>query len=247
MPEIGQYRLTPPTMADGDLGPIQLDASGNLKAQVQGNVASAATDSGNPVKVGAVVTTAAPAAVYTTGQRSNLSADAYGCVRVIPGEALTAADGTANNGMAGFRMSGNWGPLLTSGFVFNGSSWDRMRGDTNALIARSALGSASWAYAGVTGGITNTADVALMAAAGAGVRNFLHSIQWKNTSTVASEIVVKDGATVIWRGHVSASMTVMDGWTFDPPLRGTANTALNVAMLTTGTATIVSAQGSTGA
>lgn len=108
------------------------------------------------------------------------------------------------------------------------------------------VGESAFQFAGATGGITGTADVALAAAGGAGVRNYLTAIQFKNTSAVASEIVIKDGATVIWRGQVSASMTVMDGWTFNPPLRGTANTALNVAMLTTATATIVSAQGYTG-
>lgn len=103
-----------------------------------------------------------------------------------------------------------------------------------------------WVYAGVTGGIVATTPNALKAAAGAGLRNYLTGIQFKNTSAVASEIEVRDGATVIWRGHASASMTVSDGWTFVPPLRSTANTALNVAMVTTATATIVSAQGYVG-
>lgn len=119
-------------------------------------------------------------------------------------------------------------------------------GDANAMSVAIAPSASTWGYAGATGGILDTTDVAIKAAAGAGVRNFLRSIQFKNTSATASEIVVKDGSTVIWRGHVSASMAVMDGWTFDPPLRGTANTALNVAMLTTATATIVCAQGFTG-
>lgn len=119
-------------------------------------------------------------------------------------------------------------------------------GNLKVVLAAPGLPAAFWSYAGATGGIINTTDVAIKAASGAGVRNYLKSIQFKNTAAVASEIVVKDGSTVIWRGHVSASMAVMDGWTFDPPLRGTANTALNVAMLTTATATVVSAQGFTG-
>jgi hypothetical protein len=102
-------------------------------------------------------------------------------------------------------------------------------------------------YAGATGGIIDTADVVIAPAAGAGIRNYLTSLQFKNTSAVASEIVVKDGATVIWRGHVSATMAFEELVTFGTPLRGTANTALNVAMITTATATIVSAQGFTGA
>ena len=110
---------------------------------------------------------------------------------------------------------------------------------------RAGVPDTPWQYAGVTGGITNTADVAIAAAAGANTRNYLCSLQVKNTAAVASEIVVKDGSTVIWRGHVNASMTFEEIITFSVCLRGSANTAMNVALITTGTATIVSAQGYT--
>lgn len=112
-----------------------------------------------------------------------------------------------------------------------------------SLLQETASG---WNYAGATGGMTATADVALAAAAGAGVCNYLSALQFFNSAAVASEIVVKDGAsTVIWRGMVPASMTVPICIVFPTPLRGSANTALNVAMLTTSTATRVSAQGFT--
>lgn len=113
--------------------------------------------------------------------------------------------------------------------------------------AGNIIGETAYQFAGATGGIINTADVAIAAAAGAGIRNYLNSIWFKNTSATVSELVIKDGATIIWRGHVGASMTFGELVTFCPPLRGTANTALNVALLTTATATIVSAQGYTGA
>lgn len=126
-------------------------------------------------------------------------------------------------------------------------------GDTAYALAVTPIDSsgnmvseAPFSFAGATGGIINTADVPIAAAGGAGVRNFLCSIWFKNMAAVASEIVIKDGATIIWRGHVSASMTFGEYLQFSPPLKGTANTALNVALLTTATATIVSAQGYTG-
>jgi hypothetical protein len=115
------------------------------------------------------------------------------------------------------------------------------------IVDPHAASASRWHYAGVTGGITDTSDVALAAAAGAGIRNYLTAIQFKNISATASEIVVKDGSTVIWRGHAGASMTAMERIVFPVPLKGTANTALNVALLTTATATIVSAQGFTAA
>lgn len=113
--------------------------------------------------------------------------------------------------------------------------------------AMSVSSSATWQYAGIAGGIVDTADVAIKAAAGAGVRNYLTNIQFINTSATASEIVVKDGTTIIWRGYAPASGTQVNSVEFNTPLRGTANTALNVAMITTATATRVSAQGYTAA
>lgn len=100
-----------------------------------------------------------------------------------------------------------------------------------------------WAYAGVTGGITNTSDVVLAAAAGAGLRNYCTAIQLFNSSATATEVVIKDGTTVIWRGRVGASMTNPVPITFPTPLKSSANAALNFACITTATATIVSAQG----
>jgi hypothetical protein len=100
-----------------------------------------------------------------------------------------------------------------------------------------------WAYAAATGGITDTGTYALAAAAGGALRNYLCSLQFANKSAVASEITILDGATVIWRGYCAASQTLMNEMTFDPPLKGSTNTAMNVSMVTTGTATFVSAQG----
>jgi hypothetical protein len=115
----------------------------------------------------------------------------------------------------------------------------------SGVAYRAGVPDTPWQYAGATGGVTNTSDVAIAAAAGANIRNYLSSLQIKNTAAVASEIVIKDGSTIIWRGHVGASMTFMETITFAVPLRSSANTALNIALITTSTATIVSAQGYT--
>lgn len=212
---------------------------------IAGDIASGATDSGNPVKVAGVYNSTPP--TFTTGQRGDLQLGSRGSLRVElfsqssanPIVTLTgASDGVAagSTGFIGYSAT----------LAFNGTTYDRARGDVNGLVVQSSLSSASWAYAGVTGGITDTSDVVIKAAAGGSVRNYLKSLQFKNNAAVASEIVVKDGSTVIWRGHVSASMISTTTIIFDPPLRGTANTAMNVAMITTATATIISGQGFTG-
>lgn len=104
-----------------------------------------------------------------------------------------------------------------------------------------------WSYAAASGGVVNTTDVVLAAAAGAGLRRYITSLQLKNINAVATEVVLKDGATVIWRGHVSASMTSSEEIVFSNPLKTSANAALNFACITTAAQVYVNAQGHTAA
>lgn len=106
-----------------------------------------------------------------------------------------------------------------------------------------AIPAETWQYAGPTGGITDTADDEVKAAGAAGVRHYLTALTVVNShATVGTEVVIKDGSTVIHRGYAAAAG---GGYTltFPTPLRGTAATALNVACITTGSATVVSASG----
>jgi hypothetical protein len=99
-----------------------------------------------------------------------------------------------------------------------------------------------WSYAAASGGIVNTTDVVLAAAAGAGLRRYITSLTMSNNSATATEVVLKDGSTVIWRGHLPAN-AVNVAVSFENPLRTTANTALNFACITTAAAVYVNAQG----
>lgn len=91
--------------------------------------------------------------------------------------------------------------------------------------------------------LTTTADTVLKAAGAAGIRNYCTAVQMKNIGTVATQIVIKDGAVTIWSGYLPASMVTADVITFPTPLRGSAATALNIACITTGASVYVSAQG----
>lgn len=102
---------------------------------------------------------------------------------------------------------------------------------------------ADWSYA-PAGTIANTADVVIAAAAGAGIRRYVTSIQLINTNAVATEFVVKDGSTVIWRIWLPANMTTP--WDIDFPAASlTANAALNAAAITSGASIYLDAQGYT--
>ena len=100
-----------------------------------------------------------------------------------------------------------------------------------------------WQYAAASGGITNTSDNVLTAAAGSGIKNYLTGLSVANANATASEIVIKDGAsTVIWRMYLAANAPIQS-IKFVTPLQSSANTALNVACITTGTQTYVNVQG----
>lgn len=91
--------------------------------------------------------------------------------------------------------------------------------------------------------ITATGDSAIKVAT-TGLKNYLTSFQYQNThATVATEIVIKDGATLIWKGYASANMTAPAVIQLPVPLRTTVGTALNVACVTTGANVYFNAQG----
>ena len=132
--------------------------------------------------------------------------------------------------------------------VATGDSADLITTLQGVLVTRPwQIPELEWSYSGAAGGITNTTDVALTAAAGAGLRRYITSLQLKNVNAVATEVVLKDGSTVIWRGHVSANMLATEEIIFENPLKTTANTALNLACITTGAQVYVNAQGYTAA
>lgn len=91
--------------------------------------------------------------------------------------------------------------------------------------------------------VINTTDVVLKAAGAAGIRNYVTSFQIQNTNAVPTEVVIKDGATVVWRGYCPASMSVAATVTLNTPLKGSAATALNFACITTAANVYVNVQG----
>lgn len=83
---------------------------------------------------------------------------------------------------------------------------------------------------------TLAASAALVAAGAAGIRMYVTDLTFENTGAATNRVTVFDGATRIF------SATVQPGQTFDKsfvtPLRGSAATALNVALGVAGTVTI---------
>lgn len=138
-----------PAYIEGTDNMLSMDLAGNLRVigtvgvttmpltQVQGNVASGVADSGNPVKVGGIVETAA-LPTFADGDRANLTLTNGGALlSAVAGLATPAADGRSNSdvihplGMnSGNVVSTVRSGLSTANMVFNGATWDRQRGDT---------------------------------------------------------------------------------------------------------------------
>lgn len=102
-----------------------------------------------------------------------------------------------------------------------------------------------WSYVGPTGGITDTADDEAQAAGASGIINCVTGVQVTNShATVDTEVVIKDGSTIIWRGWVVADGGHISA-NFIPPLQGSDAAAINVANITDASATLFNLQGYT--
>lgn len=208
---------------------------------VQGTSASGVADDATPpLKVGAVYQDTPD--TYTNAQRGNVHIDPRGNLRAqIVTVKIGGSDGIANAnvGFANDRdFGGNSQTLLgVAGSNYNGSGWDRVRGDANGTVTQPALSSTFWNYAAASGGITNTTTaVTVKAAAGASVRNYIDSMQCSSDALgAATELVLRDGAsgTVIFRTKIgTAGIPSGVNLTFNPPLRGSANTLTEIVTLT---------------
>lgn len=130
---------------------IAASSVGGGTSAVTGNVASGATDSGNPVKVGGVYLSSP--ATYTNGQRGDLLLSSRGAVAVC-GFGAAGADGVSNATLGFMYTQNNTAGYLTAtaGHVFNGTSWDRDRKASGVSRVASSAASGNPAFAKASAG-----------------------------------------------------------------------------------------------
>lgn len=272
----------------------------SLNAQVVGNAASAATDSGNPIKVGGKYNSTQP--TFTDGQRGDIQlssrgaqivstgADTFnvtvnaalpagtnaigklaantgvtiGAVEIAASQSVAVTQATASNlnaqvvGPAAHDAAISGNPVRIAGRALSSDYTAVGAGDTadiattltgKQLTYPFALPGQTWNYAAASGGITNTTGVTIKAAAGAGVRNYITCLTIVNGhASVGTDVQIRDGAsgTVLYRFYAVANGGGVRE-VFSVPIRGSANTLLEVACGTTGSATYVNVQGFTAA
>lgn len=156
----GAVTTAAPTYTTGKTNPLSLATNGSLRTQATGDVANAAADSGNPLKVGWVYTVTAPPA-YSTGQRTNAQATQHGSLRVYPvGTAAAYADGVAATVTRLGRDDTDEGTahnLAVTPYLYNGSTVDGQRSVANATNSTGT----GIAAVGLVGQVDDTSPTAI--------------------------------------------------------------------------------------
>lgn len=102
----------------------------NLNAQVVGNVAAAATDSGNPVKVGGVFNSTMP--TYTNGQRGDLQTNAKGGLRIELTDSSANTAALVNASADGVSLTNSRGISAQAiHYIYNGTTLDKAKSIVN--------------------------------------------------------------------------------------------------------------------
>ncbi len=104
---------------DGSLNVTSAPPTGSSSTTVQGTAAESAAPVGNPVQLGAQD--------YNTSVMRALKADGSGHLSVALGATTAAADGAGNNIARPFSEGNTSSGLWVAPYLFNGSTWDRVR------------------------------------------------------------------------------------------------------------------------
>lgn len=209
---------------DNEIAPLQLNANGQLRVDASA-VAVPATQSGT-WNIGTVTTVTTVSAVTS----------------------ITNAVTVVGNAAHDAAVSGN--PVLNAAEARTSESAVSASGDVVRLMADLVGKLVTMPYAPTdlqwqgTGSKTDTTDLAIKAAAGAGIRNYITDLICANSSATNVTVIVKDGSTEIARLPVPANGGVVHR--FSTPLKGTANTAINLASSASATTIYMTATGFTG-
>lgn len=164
----------------------------------------------------------------------------YNPIALSPTTSQTISGGQSASGAA---VSGNpvrvAGQARTTNYtaIASGSTADLITTAVGALIVKNfSIPELDWAYVAASGGISNTTTpVTIKNAAGAGFKNYITGLQiYADTLGTATEVAIRDGSggTVLWRHKIATTGISGLNIIFTTPLKGTANTLLEVVTLT---------------
>lgn len=190
-------------------GDLQIDVLTMPTVAVIGDVAAGGADTSNPVKVGGKYETTLP--TYADGQRTHLQSDSKGQIRVVLGILnSTTPHQTGADNVDDVAVSATAAKLqiITRNTVFDGTTWDRMRGDsTDGTLVNlganndvginagtNAIGKVGHDITGIGDGrkVVTTAGTALALATSTPCKKISITAETDNTG-----IIVVGGSTVV--------------------------------------------------
>lgn len=225
------------TITSATVGIWKIDVSGAAKIRVTGLAAMTGTAAVTINGVAGVgfpfVNSSLNYIANSSASLSNKGGSGAGTLRVAAAAATHSAASSEN-------------VLLTGGFVTSTLDTTLVQGDVAQLAIATggqlitkegASAENDWYYAAATGGITNTTTgVTAKAAGAASIRNFVRSATIScDALGAATELVINDGAAGTVMARIKLPITTfVQPFTvqFNPPLRGTAATLIEIKTLT---------------
>ena len=116
---------------------------------------------------------------------------------------------------------------------------------TNHVLKTSVAlnAAADWQWTTDTTAIIASVTTAMSAAGVAGIKNYCTGLQYQNSSATPTLVSIQDGTANIAVFNAPALMTTPAIINFPAPLSGTAATAMNFNVVTTGASIYANAQG----
>ena len=190
------------------------------------------------------------------GATDNAVLDAIAAAQLVDGHAVTVDNGAGTDAVISQGQQAHGATTVAGSPVRIGAHTTTTditavtTDDTTDLVADINGKLVTMPYAvperlwdGITGAMTGTSDVSIVATAGGGLRNYMTTLLCTNShATVGTVVQIKDGSTNVFEGYAAPAGGGFSV-TFNSPLRGTANTAWNADNQTTGSNTYVSASG----
>jgi len=238
--------------ADNDHAQLQVNAQGSLKVAITSGAGSGGTSIADEAAFTMATTSITPIGAVYNSSPDTLTTGKAGALQMTAARGLHAhivdAAGATITPSSDYTHDAPLTVGTTAGpaAMFRASSAaDAAVADQDAVLGVATLTgkqvvipyatpAQTWKYAAAAGGLVNTTGVTAAAAGGAGVRHYVTSAQIVNShQTIGTEVLIRDGASGTVMHRSWAQFTGGGGtYKFDPPLRGTANTLVEIAEVT---------------
>lgn len=253
-------------VVDGTIGgntPLKINADGSITASIYGSISvTPAANQSVSGTIGASIIGTVPVTfvnssisgtVLVSGLQGasvsgTVGASVLGAVNIQFSQNVQGSDtdGSSQLNIPVGPITATHAPMGVAGYVYNGASWDRVRGSASIGTLVTPYTFPSSLISGVTSVITGTASVQVLAPPATGTRNYVTNLLVTNAAAVGTTVQLFDGGNVIYAGYAAASGGGF-AVSFPAPLKQ-SSIAGNLSALSTVQASVfVSASGYTAA